>query len=75
MGGMFDWLTGKTADVETPENILAETESSVAPSLMRVETSESAKVIREAKQKKREKDDSEKRTFTLAGSDAALLAE
>jgi hypothetical protein len=75
MGGMFDWLTGKTTDVETPENILAETESSVAPSLMRVETSESAKVIREAKQKKREKDDSEKRTFTLAGSDTALLAE
>lgn len=70
--GMFDWI-GKSDDAED-KNILAQTESGGSTSGVRVETSESARVVREAKQKKDKGDDSGKRTFSLADDNAAIIA-
>lgn len=73
MGGFFDFLKGGSAENVVAENH-TEIESNIAPSGFNVEASESAKVISEVKQRKREKDDTGKRAFTFEESTAAQIA-
>jgi len=67
-----EWFSGKK-DAPTDDNA-SQVESNISPAGLRVADSESAKVINEIKQKKRIKDESGTRTFTVEESNAATIA-